>query len=358
MSTTARREESELTRFYALFPQPALARDLFNIVEGHRVDGRIRRAYPGIRRDMGFIRDATAARRPELASLGEPQAFVEALLQHTLGAQPALADLAPATRRAIQAALELIDEMLAEGALVADAARLTARLYEVVDDLVRDPRRWAPQQGEAEGPAEGDRSGQAEADVNPEMQFAPGVENYESMEMPPFMTPVLEELVRQQKEQQGANAPGEGEGEEQDPQGESPDDLGDSKSMQTSQVQTGQRQEGDEAVTSAPGRTDADEAPPGTSPDGRTDDAEGGGSDSPLQEGLAEVPLVQEEEGEEEDLGEHVFYYDEWDHKIEDYRPGWCTLRETAPPAPRRASSPPPSTSSAASSARSGATSS
>ena len=35
-----------------------------------------------------------------------------------------------------------------------------------------------------------------------------------------------------------------------------------------------------------------------------------------------------EPEAVEEDLGEQVFQYDEWDHKIEDYRPAWCTLTE------------------------------
>ena len=45
--TTLRPLETDLTRFYALFPQPALARDLFNIVEGHRVDAAIRRPTRG-----------------------------------------------------------------------------------------------------------------------------------------------------------------------------------------------------------------------------------------------------------------------------------------------------------------------
>ena len=39
------------------------------------------------------------------------------------------------------------------------------------------------------------------------------------------------------------------------------------------------------------------------------------------------MPQV-EPEPVEEDLGERVFHYDEWDHKIEDYRPAWCTLTE------------------------------
>ena len=67
--TTRAATETDLTRFYELFPQPGLARDLFNIVEGHRVDAAIRRAYPGIRRDMALIQAASAERRPELATL-------------------------------------------------------------------------------------------------------------------------------------------------------------------------------------------------------------------------------------------------------------------------------------------------
>ena len=71
--STLRPVATDLTRFYAIFPQPALARDLFNIVEGHRVDSAIRRAYPGIRRDMALIQSASAERRPSHGHpLGRP----------------------------------------------------------------------------------------------------------------------------------------------------------------------------------------------------------------------------------------------------------------------------------------------
>ena len=92
MSTLRAPAETDLTRFYAIFPQPAMARDLFNIVEGHRVDSAIRRAYPGIRRDMAKIQAASAERRPDLATLSDAQAVVEALLQHTLALTPDLTD--------------------------------------------------------------------------------------------------------------------------------------------------------------------------------------------------------------------------------------------------------------------------
>ena len=52
------------------------------------MDAAIRRAYPGIRRDMALIQAASAERRPELATLSDSQAVVEALLQHTLGLAP------------------------------------------------------------------------------------------------------------------------------------------------------------------------------------------------------------------------------------------------------------------------------
>ena len=69
---------------------------------------RIRRAYPGIRRDMAMIQAASAERRPELASLPDAQAVVEALLQHTLGLVPDREGLAPATQALIDRAVAML----------------------------------------------------------------------------------------------------------------------------------------------------------------------------------------------------------------------------------------------------------
>ena len=85
MSTQAHETLSELSRFYGLFPQPDLVRDLFNIVEGHRIDARLRSAYPGIRRDMHAIATVTIERRGGLSpGASEAQAVIEGLLAHTL----------------------------------------------------------------------------------------------------------------------------------------------------------------------------------------------------------------------------------------------------------------------------------
>jgi nitric oxide reductase NorD protein len=325
--TTLQARETDLSRFYALFPQPALARDLFNVVESHRIDGLIRRAYPGIRRDMDLIRQATVERRPDPAGLPDAQAVVELLLRHTLGMDADLADVPPALRDPARTALGLMDEVLAEGAGVADAARTAARIYAVIDEHVRDPRRWAPQEPEEDaGAGAGEGQPQGDGQEQAQVQFGPGGQDYESLELPPFMTPVLEEMVRQQQEAASDRPGPRPEGEEaRAPEDPFADHV---KSMSTPEAAEGARQEGEEAAQSLT-RSQIEEAPapvPGQAADSRSDDASGA-ADIPEQAGLAEVPLV-EGEREDDDLGEQVFHYDEWDHKIEDYRPAWCTLRE------------------------------
>ena len=325
--STLRPAETDLTRFYGIFPQPALARDLFTIVEGHRVDSAIRRAYPGIRRDMALIQNASAERRPDLATLSDAQAVVEALLQHTLGLTADASELAPATQALIVRAVGMLDAVADEGARVADAATLTGDLYLLIDEGLADPGQRTG--AEQPPPAEGAPPPEADGAEQPPPAGGSGVDDYEQLELPPFMTPVMEELVRPpsdapvKREAEGAEPQPEGEGQkkETEGEGEAPEDA--DKTMRTSESQAGQGEKDEVAQQSSQGEEDA---PPGTA-EGRSDDAEGGGSDSPDQTGLGEVPQV-EPEAVEDDLGEQVFHYDEWDHKIEDYRPAWCTLTE------------------------------
>ena len=286
----------------------------------------MRRAYPGIRRDMELIQNASAERRPELATLSDAQAVVESLLQHSLGLTPDRSELAPVTQTVIGQAIELLVVVEDAAARVGDAAALTGRLYELIEEGLADPgQRSMPREEEGTqdpgaAPPEDGAPEQPPTDA--------GIEDYEQMELPPFMTPVMEQLVRPpsdapvKREADQAEGQEGGEGEKKPPAEEGGEDA--DKAMSTSEAQAGQGQPDEVAQqTSSAGDEDA---PPGAA-DGRSDDAEGSGSDSPTQTGLADVPHV-EPEAEESDLGEQVFHYDEWDHKIEDYRPAWCTLTE------------------------------
>jgi nitric oxide reductase NorD protein len=322
--TTRPATETDLTRFYELFPQPGLARDLFNIVEGHRVDAAIRRAYPGIRRDMALIQAASAERRPELATLSDSQAVVEALLQHTLGLTPDRSEVAEATQHLIVQAVAMLGAVEEEAARVGDAAALTGQLYRLIDEGLADPGR-APRP-DAEGPPpQGAPPEGADPDGGPPPSGG-GADDYEQLELPPFMTPVMEQLVRPPsdapaaREAQMEPQPNGDRSADQPPQGEDAD-----AAMSTNEAQAGQGSP--EEVAQQTASEGQEQAPPGAA-DGRSDDAEGGGSDSPEQSGLGEVPHVEPERADDEDLGERVFHYDEWDHKIEDYRPAWCILTE------------------------------
>jgi hypothetical protein len=140
------------------------------------------------------------------------------------------------------------------------------------------------------------------------------------------MTPVMEQLVRPpsdapaKREAQMEPQPDGERGQQPSPEGE---DAEADKAMSTSEAERGQGSPDDVAQqTASQGEEDA---PPGAA-EGRSDDAEGGGSDS-HQTGLGECPTSSPSRPNE-DLGEQVFHYDEWDHKIEDYRPAWCVLTE------------------------------
>ena len=324
MSTQAHETLSELSRFYGLFPQPDLVRDLFNIVEGHRIDARLRSAYPGIRRDMYAIATVTIERRGGLnPGASEAQAVIEGLLAHTLVGEVDLTPLPSAVAAMVSEAIVLMDRLLEPDTTVTDSARITAALYELVDD----GSRQAPQSNPfADTTGLGTTSDadaaedDAESGAPTEPASSSGAEDYSSADMPPFMTPVLEELVKQRAKEQG---------ETQDSDASSDQSPEADKAMQTQQAETGGERNDDEMAQRSDSNTEQVPATPGEAPDGLADDQEGTGTDMELGP-AGEVPLVESDEDDlEEDLGEQTFYYDEWDHKIEDYRPAWCTLRES-----------------------------
>ena len=270
---------------------------------------------------MALIQAASAERRPELASLSDSQAVVEALLQHTLGLTPDRDGVAEATQAVMSRAVAMLADVEEPGARVGDAAALTSRLYRLIDEGLADPGRALRPDAEPPPPGAPPEGEQPEGGPPP----GGGADDYEQLELPPFMTPVMEQLVRPP-----SDAPAKREAQmepqpngDQSPEGQDQGEDGD-KSMSTSQAEAGQGTPDDVAQQTT---SEGDDAAPHGTAEGRSDDAEGSGSDSPEQSGLGEVPQV-EPEAAEEDLGERVFHYDEWDHKIEDYRPAWCILTE------------------------------
>jgi len=210
-----------------------------------------------------------------------------------------------------------MDGFPAVEATVADTARLTAELYELIADAEPAPSRMPSQ----DQPEQQDQP----AGEQPQPQEHPqdgADEDYQPLELPPFMTPVMEELVRPPQE---SAAQREARAEQQPPD---PTKEGDLESvdnvMQATKPEAGGHAE-DEVAQQAEGQTE--DAPQGDSAaDTESQEDSQGGGQTPEAAG-PDVPMVEEPQGEE-DLGEQTYHYDEWDYRIEDYRPGWCTLRE------------------------------
>ncbi|MGA0068101.1 MAG: VWA domain-containing protein [Miltoncostaeaceae bacterium] len=328
------RRQSDLTKFYALFPSPALARDIFNIVEGQRIEALIRRQYPGIRRDMDLIQEQTLLRREEMgtspADLPEVGQVIDALMVATMAGDPPFDAMPGHVREASEGAIAMLPEVEVEGATVGDTARVTAQIYSMIDEVMQagrrgitDPFSEEAKQQQAQKPEEGEGEQEVgDVDFNP-------LDEYEPMEMPPFVPPVMEELV-QPESQAASQLEAEGAEGDKDKDGNKGEDV-EAESMeaadnvmQTEEVSEGQM---DEDAAAQKGQSEAD-----LEESGRSSDAEGeetpdsAGGMTP--EGVG-PEVGQGDEPEEEDLGEQVFMYDEWDHRIEDYRPSWCTLRET-----------------------------
>jgi len=328
------RRQSDLTLFYGLFPSPALARDLFNIIEGQRIETLIRLAYPGIRRDMDLIQAQTLERREEMggnpADLPEVGQVVDALMVSTMGAEPPFDDMSPHVREAAEGAIALIDQVAVEGATVGDTARVTAEIYALIDDAMAAGRRgitdpFSDDAKERQPQKSDDSEGEqdvGDVDINP-------LDEYEPMEMPPFVPPVMEELVQQESDAQNQiEAQGtEGDKDKDGDKGEDTEAATQEeadKVMQAQQTAPGQSDE-DAAAQKADESDEGEESGRGSDSEGE-DDPDGAGGQTPEGSG----PQVgQEDDAAEEDLGEQTFMYDEWDHRIEDYRPSWCTLRET-----------------------------
>jgi nitric oxide reductase NorD protein len=318
---TREADNSTLSAFYELFPWPALARDLFNVAESYRIDARIRAAYPGIKRDMDAVYAASGDDRPELSVLSDPQAVVEALLQIVIGHDPDLTDVPTHTRELIDASRAELERLTDESTTVADTARCVAEIFALIADNEAQARTEVPSPDLPEQPDVPDQPQQPEQ-PQPDMGDE-GEGDYEPLELPQFMTPVMEELVRPP---QDSPAQREANTEERDPERPGEEQLVDDadQAMGSTQPELGEASP-DEVAQQSDSSSEGDDE--GDAASDRKSDEESTGSGTTPEQAVDAV--AQGDSQPEEDLGEQTFMYDEWDYRIEDYRPAWCTLRET-----------------------------
>ncbi|HSR10931.1 MAG TPA: hypothetical protein VLS90_05765, partial [Thermodesulfobacteriota bacterium] len=302
------KEVSPLEAFFQLFPRKELARDIFRLLEGIRVDQRLRKEYRGLKKEIEILVPEVLESRPALDSLPLQMMILEAVFRTAVEGKPP--KLPPPLLRIGGGIVRLVSPLLREGASVRDSARSTVMLYRWLDGIpnIRIDRHdgaaglelpQTPAESGGRERVERIRGGEEEpyrgfppprhwGEIRPDMvQKKIRIEKVkralDGMERGRALTPEeLKELMERGLEELELS---EGEGAENDFQGLFVTDLKGRKKMRM--------------LKSAVG-----------------------GAKESLRKELKSLL------GEIGDSTEADYYYDEWDYQIADYRVKWCRLKE------------------------------
>lgn len=77
-------KESDYRAVLKAFPEPRLAKKIFGTMENARIDGRLRHAYRGLRKDLDLMKQFLRSSRPYIFDVPAPQVPFELLFQITM----------------------------------------------------------------------------------------------------------------------------------------------------------------------------------------------------------------------------------------------------------------------------------
>jgi nitric oxide reductase NorD protein len=302
------KEVSPLEAFFHLFPRKDLARDLFHVLEGARVDHCLQREYRGLKEEMRRFLPLAVQARPPISSLPLQQALLESILRWAL--------LGEAMRPQFLALLMHGDDLhsrlsalMKPGATVKEAARATVLLYQRLSlaPNIRPVSGW-----EVEALPTVSLPLSASGGIDPAPRLLPGEEPYQNLQPLPHWGELRPELVGKKlrlrevesllrKMEMGIPL--------------SPELL---KALLESgmEIEVSEGEEGDEFQGLF------------------IKDLKGLKKPIGLQEAARRAKeklkgemrsLLEEVAGE---TGDDYHFYDEWDCQIGDYRVKWCRLRE------------------------------
>ncbi len=313
--------QADIQRFFGLFVDGNLARDIFTAVEDCRLDYRVKAEYPGIRRSYAEVQRLALEERPRLEELPAREAMVELLIRFSLQQGSEL--MAPERyARWVRAMWDVVRPLSNPQALVEDSAEATIRIYEIISQV---PNQEVPEEEWQQGDFPDEQTGQSESMSDDE---------WEQM-----MRELMESLQQS------------GEGDEQpyesppqvDYRGEFKPEL-----MQViSMLRESQRERGAKGETISKGEMERLLAEanqpvtntPGMDPQRRgmfvTDLVKEVGSRGTPQGAIQQTTMAYDPSYDEEEQGGPLevkepasFLYDEWDYRMSDYRSRWCLLRE------------------------------
>ncbi len=281
-----------LSDLFARYPQPALMRDLWTVLEDARVEYLLRSAYPGLREDLAAQASDAATPRSITHGLSVREMLVDHLLLMTTRGS-AETPVPEVLRETVDAAWDVARNVLQPSATAEDAVRRADRIYALLEASLT--QRQGPESTTDEaGPATG---GPAASDATTG-DYQP-VSNWSYRGV---MDPERIRRAGEAPEQDGAQ--GDRESAESGPRA-------------GASGLTGGRRPGDAPQSSV----EAVEQEPADLPEGPT-------APTSLAEEVLQLPDARRGEALRDEGYPDSLVYDEWDGTIQDYRSGWCRVLE------------------------------
>ena len=301
------RAATDMAHFFDLFPNRALAADIFSVVEDARIDFGLGARYRGLAKSYRQVQSEALETRPPIQQMPLQQAMAELLIRLSLHQVKEV----PVPKAYVAEARELaalLRQVQAEDATVEDTAEATVRMYHIISQLPNE-------------------------EVPPEDWQTEDLEDGTFDEQDP-------DDVLQQLRQQGS-----GEGEETEEDYESPEDVdyrGDFKPEMV-QLLSRMRGQGDDPTVEmdALSQEELEELLRETAEVDFGEEAdlaqiannllrESAATQKPKSAGAgySHIPHQEEGGGALEPTEPRSYVYDEWDFRANDYRPRWCMVQE------------------------------
>ncbi len=279
-----------LDDLFRLYPQAALVRDLWTVLEDARVEVLLRDQYPGLKRDLTELAREAVSTRSLAHGLSVRELVVDALLMLST-AEPQTVRIPDAIRDLVERVWTLCRTQLTPQATGEDIVRLVDRVYVTLDELVAKAGSWP----------------QTEPSARPEPDVGTGPQASESLAGD--YRPVTNWVYRgAMNPEQVSDHDGVEERSELNTSGPDMAETG----------QDGESRSGSKGSQSTESRSigqPGEGLGPGTQPLSQVEEMLAVGADSRRRPGAGSP-------------GEPVFLYDEWDGLLNDYRTRWCRVVE------------------------------
>lgn len=130
--------QSDQEKFFSLFPEKELAKDIFNIFEDCRIEGRLKNEYPVLGRHITQTNDHFRSKRPLIKDVkGDKSKAMELIIQKLITGktnEPVTEEF----REAVEYA-EGLASRLSKNSSVADSMSVTSELCSYIDGKFKDP---------------------------------------------------------------------------------------------------------------------------------------------------------------------------------------------------------------------------